>query len=482
MIKLLDNFLNGITQYRLMLYFLMCLTAVATVLSFFKVLPFNFINIIFSAVFITIVCSLTNKVFSKVFKVPANLESVYVTALILTLIITPSRNNQDLILSGAVAFLSQASKYLVAIKKKHIFNPAAFGVALSALVLNYGASWWIGNRWMIFFVILGGLLILKKLQRFRMVLSFLIAYLIIILVSAFLKKNDLLLLLQNAFLDSPIFFFAFVMLTEPLTTPPAKKIQMIYGNIVGFLTAFFSPEMALLLGNIFSYIVSPKGRLLLRLKEKIQIAPDIYDLVFMPKGKFQFSAGQYMEWTLGHKNPDSRGNRRYFTIASSPTEDNLRIGVKFYPNSSSFKKSLISSESPKEIVASQLSGDFTLPKNPNQKLCFIAGGIGVTPYRSIIKYLLDTKERRDIILLYSSKRESDFVYRDIFNNVKTIYAVTEKGQLIDESMVKKQIPDFKERIFYISGPHSMVDAFEKTLKEMGIPSRQIKVDFFPGYV
>lgn len=482
MIKLLGNFLNGITQYRLMLYLLICLTAVATVLSFFKVLPFNFINIIFSTVFITVVCSLTNKVFSKVFKVPTNLESVYITALILALILTPSRNSQDLILLAAVAFLSQASKYLVAIKKKHIFNPAAFGVALSALVLNYEASWWIGNRWMVFFIILGGCLILKKLQRFSMVLSFLIVYLVIILGSAVLKKNDLLLLLQNAFLDSPIFFFAFVMLTEPLTTPPGKKVQMIYGSIVGFLAAFFSPEMALLFGNIFSYIVSPKGRLLLKLKEKIQIAPDIYDFVFVPKGKLQFSAGQYMEWTLGHNNPDSRGVRRYFTLASSPTEDNLRIGVKFYPNSSSFKKSLISSESGREIIASQLSGDFTLPKNPNQKLCFLAGGIGVTPYRSIIRYLLDTKEKRDIILLYSSKRESDFVYRDIFNSIKTIYVVTERGQLIDESMIKKQIPDFKERIFYISGPHSMVDAFEKTLKEMDILSRQIKVDFFPGYV
>lgn len=465
-----------------MLYFLICLTAVATVLSFFKVLPFNFLNIIFSAVFITVVCSLTNKVFSKVFKVPTNLESVYITALILALILTPSRNSQDLILLAAVAFLSQISKYLVAIKKKHIFNPAAFGVALSALVLNYGASWWIGNRWMVFFVILGGFLIVRKIQRFNLVFSFFITYLVVILVNSVLKGNDLISVSKNVILESPLFFFAFVMLTEPLTTPPGKKLQMIYGSIGGFLAVFFSPEMALLFGNIFSYVVSPKGRLLLKLKEKIQIAPDIYDFVFVPKGKLQFSAGQYMEWTLGHNNPDSRGVRRYFTLASSPTEDNLRIGVKFYPNSSSFKKSLISSESGREIVASQLSGDFTLPKNPNQKLCFIAGGIGVTPYRSIIKYLLDTGKKRDIILLYSSKRESDFVYRDIFNSIKTIYLVTERGQLIDESMIKKQIPDFKERIFYISGPHSMVDAFEKTLKEMDILSRQIKVDFFPGYV
>ena len=90
-------------------------------------------------------------------------------------------------------------------------------------------------------------------------------------------------------------------------------------------------------------------------------------------------------------------------------------------------------------------------------------------------------QKRDIILLYSSKKESDFVYKDILNYVKTIYVATEKGQYIDETMIKKQIPDFKDRIFYISGPHSMVDAFEKTLKEMGVSGQQLKVDFFPGY-
>jgi len=195
-----------------------------------------------------------------------------------------------------------------------------------------------------------------------------------------------------------------------------------------------------------------------------------------------------MEWTLGHKNPDNRGNRRYFTIAASPTEGNLRIGVKFYPNSSSFKKSLMAQSAGSKIFAGELSGEFTLPEDPNQKLCFIAGGIGVTPYRSIIKYLLDTKKKRDIILLYSSKTAQDFVYKDIFKaafqnlRIKTILLETEKGQFIDEAMIKKQMPDFKDRIFYISGPHSMVDAFQETLKEMDIPGKQIKVDFFPGYV
>ena len=194
-----------------------------------------------------------------------------------------------------------------------------------------------------------------------------------------------------------------------------------------------------------------------------------------------------MEWTLPQKNPDSRGSRRYFTLAASPTEGNLRIGVKFYPNGSSFKNKLLSLNTSDLIVASQLSGEFILPKDPQEKLCFIAGGIGITPFRSIIKYLLDTNQKREITLFYSNKTAEDIVYKDIFDRafqklgIKTIYVNTDKMGYIDETMIRERVSDFKDRTFYLSGPHSMVDAFEKTLKNMGISSSQIKIDFFPGY-
>ena len=110
---------------------------------------------------------------------------------------------------------------------------------------------------------------------------------------------------------------------------------------VHFGSIYLTPEQAILIGNVFSFLVSPKGRLVLKLKEKIKIAPDIYDFIFTPSQKLSFAPGQYMEWTLGHDNPDSRGNRRYFTLASAPTESTLRLGVKFYPQSSSYKQSML---------------------------------------------------------------------------------------------------------------------------------------------
>ncbi len=503
MINFIDDLLNKITMYRLLLYYLIFLIGVALVLSFLGILSFSIPSIIVGTAFLIAVCWITNTIFAKVFDAPTNFESVYISALILVLVLTPINNPKDLIFYFWVGVWAMASKYIVAINKKHLFNPVAFSLVLASLTLTNSASWWVGTASMFPFVLVG-LLIPQKTRRFSMVLYFLLSALITIYGFSLLKGTNALLITQKVFLDSPILFFAFIMLTEPQTTPPTKTLQSIYGIIVGFLFSpqihfgnfYTTPEIALVLGNLYSYIVSPRIKRVLSLKQKLQIAPDIYDFIFNPGTKLSFVPGQYMEWTLAYHNLDSRGNRRYFTIASSPTEDDLRIGVKFYPNSSSYKKTL-SNLGDQRIVAAQLAGDFTLPKDPGEKLVFIAGGIGVTPFRSMIKYLLDTNEKRDIVLFFSNKFAQDVVYTDVFDEasqklgIKTVYTLTEipqippswKGKVgfVDENMIKTEVPDYKERIFYLSGPHGMVSAFQKTLSSMEVSSQHIKTDFFPGY-
>jgi ferredoxin-NADP reductase len=122
------------------------------------------------------------------------------------------------------------------------------------------------------------------------------------------------------------------MLTEPFTSPRHKTNYLPYAAIVGFLYAYtklgISPEEALLLGNIFTYVIEPNRRLPLAFAHKIQEAEGIESFVFSGKAGFKYSAGQYMEWTLSQHGSDFRGNRRYLTISSSPTEQDLMFTLK----------------------------------------------------------------------------------------------------------------------------------------------------------
>ncbi len=500
MFTFVDYYLNRITMYRLLLYYLMVLLLIAEILTFFHLLPFTPFALLLSTFLLLSICWVTNKVFAVLFTVQTNIESVYISALILALIISP----KSIVFLAIAALITIASKYIVNLNKKHIFNPVAFGIALGGLITGQYASWWVGTVWMMPIVLIGGLLVVRKIRREDMVFTFFIVALLTIFGFDITHKTDPLVYLKNTLLETPILFFAFVMLTEPLTTPPTRILQLVYGGIVGLLFSpeihvvnfYTTPEIALLLGNIYSFIVSPKVRLQLLLKEKTKITEDIYNVIFSTSQKFSFLPGQYMEWTLSHSKSDSRGNRRYFTIASSPTERDIVLGVRFTPHGSSFKNKLSSLSENSEIIAGQIAGDFTMPKDLRKKLVFIAGGIGVTPFRSMVKSILDTKEKRDIVVLYTAKNYEDFAYRNIFDEaakemgIKVIYTITDiknipknwKGHIgrIDEQLIQKEIPDFKERIFYLSGPNAMIESFGNTLKKIGIS--HIKKDYFPGFV
>jgi ferredoxin-NADP reductase/Na+-translocating ferredoxin:NAD+ oxidoreductase RnfD subunit len=505
MISFIDSILNRITMYRLVLYYLVALIVAAFILGFFGILPYDPTALAFSTLLILLTCWATNKIFAHVFEAQTNVESVYITALILALIISPVMAADH----AGVGFLifasvwAMASKYLFAIGKRHIFNPAAFAVALTALVLNEPATWWVGgNMALLPVVLIGGLLVVRKIQRFDLVGSFaLVAFVTTVFTTT---SGDYVTPIVQTLLHSSFFFLAFVMLTEPLTTPPNRLLRVCYGAFVGFLfapnvhigTFYMTPELALLIGNVFAYLVSPKGRYMLTLERIEQSAKDVYDFVFISDRAFSFRPGQYLEWTLGHRYPDNRGNRRYFTIASSPTEPNVRLGVKFYNPSSTFKRALGSMRPGRTISVAHLAGGFVLPKNKEKKLVFIAGGIGVTPFRSMIQYLLDMKERRPVTVFYANKTAADVAYKDIFDRaqrelgIKTIYALSAEKTLvpgmmngsIDARLIATEVPDYRERTFYISGPRGMVDAFKATLSGMGVSRFKIKTDFFPGFV
>ena len=502
--KIISRWLDRTTMYRLVLYYLIALVVIASGLAATGHLPYKASAIVVAAIYTSLVCWVANLVFSKVYKAPANIESPLITALILVLIITPIDFNQNIVFLTAAGGLAMASKYILAIRKRHIFNPAAVAVALTAVGAGQSASWWVGNQRLLPFVLIGGLLVIIKIQRIQMVLSFFVAVLLSTVVYAHLGSTSVSRGLHQLLLQSSLFFFAFVMLTEPLTSPSTHKKQRWYGALAGvlfppqvhLLGIYSTPELVLVVSNIFSYVVNPKLRLLPSLVGKHKLSPSTLDFVFSADQKVPFKPGQYMEWTLPHSRSDSRGNRRYFTMASSPTEKDLRLGIKFYQKGSSFKKAMLSMDATTPIAADHPSGDFVMPENQNQKLAFIAGGIGVTPFRSMIKYLIDTNDPRSITMLYSEKNADELVYKDVFEearqklNHKIVYTLTQPAGslpansvagMINAQTIKVQIPDYQERLFYISGPHSMVSAMTEILSSLGVNKRQIKTDFFPGY-
>jgi ferredoxin-NADP reductase/Na+-transporting NADH:ubiquinone oxidoreductase subunit NqrB len=500
----IDYVLDRITMYRLVLYVLIALVLIASILSFFSLAPSTPAFIILSALVLVGVGWIANFVFAWAFDAPTNFESVYITALILSLIMTPAKSFSDLVILSWAIILAMLSKYVLAINKKHIFNPAAIGVVITGLFLGESASWWVGTAWMAPFVAICGFLIIRKLRFFDLAWGFFMSVLVVSLIIGLMEGDSIATALTRVIFDSSMLFLGSIMVTEPLTMPPKNKLQMIYGIGVGVLSVpqvsifglSFSPEMALCIGNIFAYIVSPKWKLVLTLVDKAQIAKDSFEFIFKPPHKFAYEPGQYMEWTLPHTHFDARGNRRYFTLASSPTEKTLQLGVKFSQNGSSYKKALLALDNTSPVVAGQVAGEFTLPKNPKQKIAFFAGGIGITPFRSMIKYLIDTKEHRDIILCYSNKVADEIAYRDVFDvaqkqlSLKTVYTLTDKHNIpsgwkgevgrIDEEFIKKEIPDFSERLFYLSGPQTMVNGYEKVLRKMKVSRKNIEKDFFPG--
>lgn len=502
----IDSFLNRITMYRLMLYYLIVLTVSAAFFGNLGFLPYNLQDLLIGVVIVFGAGYISNYLFSKIFKAETNIESVFITSLILVLIM-PVGFPKDSLFLVLASIIAMASKYILAFNKRHIFNPAAVSAVIMSIFFGYAASWWVGTSVMFPLIALGGLLVIRKTQKEKLAAVFIGAFLFIVGVGILFTTRSL----ETAFIawrislfESALPFFVLIMLIEPLTSPFRKKQQIYFSLLVSFIYATtqvgiinlaITPEMALLIGNIIAYLAYPNYRLILSLKNKLKLSKDTYSFIFKKQNNFKFIPGQYMEWTISGKNADSRGNRRYFTFSSSPTEKEIAITVKFYEPSSTYKKELLNFGN-KKITASQVGGDFILPQNLNLPIVFIAGGVGITPFRSMVKYIIDKNLKTDIVLIYSNKTKDEILFADIFktaekNGIKTVYFLTDETNIpknwqgmkghISEEGIKEAVPDYWKRIFYISGPQLMVKNFEKILTRMGIFKSKIKTDFFPGY-
>lgn len=223
----------------------------------------------------------------------------------------------------------------------------------------------------------------------------------------------------------------------------------------------------------------------LKLIEKRQEASDVTSFIFTPAEPLVWKPGQFLHYVLHHEPTDDRGSDRWFTNSAAPFENHVQITTRqTIDKGSTFKKKLFSLVEGKNIEVSAVGGDFTLD-DPGAEHVFIAGGIGITPFRSMLKQLDKEKKPIHVTLLYAN-RDQNIIYKDELeviaknNPTFTIHYIF-SPQHIDEKKINEFIPDLQKPTFYVSGPGPMVDTLVAALNSLGVAQDHIKQDWFPGY-
>ena len=219
------------------------------------------------------------------------------------------------------------------------------------------------------------------------------------------------------------------------------------------------------------------------------------------KNYLNYKAGQFSIVDLGTKE-DAKGPTREFTIASSPTEkDVILISTRIRDTPFKQKLSKLEKGTPVKITAPE--GDFILPDDYSNRVVFLSGGIGVTPFRSMIGYATDKQLPLKITMFDSNRDQANILYKDEFDswaklnkNLEIIYTITGEGEkspssdwkgetgFIGKEMLLKYLTkhELNNSIFYLCGPPAMLNAMYMLLaKEIKVPDEKIITEEFSGY-
>jgi len=195
------------------------------------------------------------------------------------------------------------------------------------------------------------------------------------------------------------------------------------------------------------------------------------------KADLSWIPGQYQAYTFPQLGDDTNVNERWFTIASAPIEDEIHITTRV--SDSKFKTALNALKEGDTINVHGLGGDFTW--EDDKEVVLVAGGIGVTPFRSMIAERAKTNKPIPAILLYYG-RDENFAYHNEFDAIAaehpefTVKYLT--GNSVTVGSIITEAGDIKNTTVYLSGPESMVDSIGEQLNSMNV---SLKQDWFPGY-
>jgi ferredoxin-NADP reductase len=490
-------------------YVLSCLgilAAFSIVAAFLDWLPYTALDLSLSLIILLFTTQTTNALCALYTKATPTAESAYITAAILFFTLTPLQSSSDALVFIAAGALAMISKYVLAWRKVHIFNPALVAVLAVAMAGTGLVSWWVGTTVLLPFVLVLGFLVARRARSLEMVSVFVVTSLFVFVAHLFsfafsstladgLSSIQTLVPKLIQFISgTPLLFIAFFVLTDSQTAPTAKNNRTIYSVLSGVLFVFVPAQIAVLSGNAASFVLEnyKKRRVSLSFHKVAELSKNVYEYSFVPAKTFNFIPGQYMEWSLPHVSADNRGTRRFFTITSAPSEPFIKFCTSMPVESSTFKDALQEMKKGSQIFATGPFGDFALPKDSNQKVLAIAGGLGIAPFMSMFRHLALQKERRDIVLVYSATTPLDFIYQkeiDSFKDsigLRVIYLPLDFTELsgwtgesgpITSELLKREVRDFKKRSWYLLGSDSQIQEYTWLAKTLGVSERVTKVSW-----
>jgi ferredoxin-NADP reductase len=233
-----------------------------------------------------------------------------------------------------------------------------------------------------------------------------------------------------------------------------------------------------------------------QIKEKREVAKGTLMVVFDLLGQeADFTPGQYFWVTLvDPPYDDEKGARRHITVVTSPNERGV-LGLATRVRDSGFKRSLAELPVGTEVEVEEPKGSFVLPDDPEQPYVFIAGGIGITVFRSMLRYIAEENLPHRVTLVYSNRdRESAAFLDELLEleranpNLRLVLTMTDdpewdgETRRIEADLLRDHLGDELGAFTYlVAGPPSMVEAIVGTLRGAGVPEEQVRPERFSGY-
>lgn len=233
-----------------------------------------------------------------------------------------------------------------------------------------------------------------------------------------------------------------------------------------------------------------------RIKEKQEVAKGTLLVTFDLLGEeVDFAPGQYFFVTLPDVGrQDDKGLRRHITVVTSPNEKGV-LGLATRMRDSAFKQSLAELPVGAEVEVEQPKGDFALPADASRPLVFVAGGIGITVFRSMLRYIREERLPYRVTLIYSNRDRESTAFLDELKELerelpdfRLILTMTQdpgwdgETRKVDARFVKDYLgEDLDGYTFLVAGPPAMAEGVQKRLEEAGVNEENLVVERYSGY-